>query len=60
MASMSSFSVNFEIEPVVKVMCLNESCAHNLVARHGRAYCNLKHVVIDESGKCQSRRDKGQ
>ena len=44
-------SIEFEIEPIVKIRCLNDACDHNLQYA-GYACCNLKRIVLDEHGIC--------
>ena len=46
------FKITFEVEPIVKLTCLNTSCKYNLGERHGYICCDLKYVEINEAGKC--------
>ena len=48
----SSISVKIEIEPVVKLDCMNKDCKHNLIDR-GYSGCNLKYISISKDGKCK-------
>ena len=50
----NNMSIEFEIEPILKVRCLNADCDYNLEYA-GYACCNLKRIVIDESGMCYAR-----
>ena len=56
MARMSDIKVTFEIEPVVKLVCLNKKCRYNMTRREfGGAFgffCNLKNLEVDQDGKC--------
>lgn len=55
----ADFAITFEIEPVVKLICLNKDCRFNLA----EGYCILKKIIIGGlDGKCQqleSRKEKG-
>jgi hypothetical protein len=57
MASISNASITFDTEPIVKLQCTADSCRFNLlrhpVSRYAGAYCELKHIEIDENGKCR-------
>jgi hypothetical protein len=57
MASVTTdLSVTFDIEPIVKLRCLALDCKYNLVnspfSGDQPAACILKHLMIDENGKC--------
>jgi hypothetical protein len=54
MTRMKDFKITFEIEPFVKLQCLNTECKFNLI-NFGDDYmaCVLKMVVIDENGHCK-------
>jgi hypothetical protein len=47
-------TIKFEIEPWVKLTCLNFGCVHNLSSNviEPEAACNLKQISIDRDGKC--------
>lgn len=53
MAKSDGFFVKFEIEPIVKVDCVNIKCFHNM-HRVAGFYCNLKFININEEGRCKS------
>jgi len=56
MASADSFSVTFEIEPIVKLICEDETCQWNLVHKPGSwKCCALKHITIGAGGVCIDR-----
>jgi len=56
MASLNNLSVTFEVEPIVKLLCEETECEHNLVSKPGGwLACNLKHVVIGQGGVCADR-----
>lgn len=50
----SNIEITFEIEPIVKLVCLNTGCRFNLVnfAESQQVCCQLKNVVIGQDGKC--------
>jgi len=50
--------INFNIEPLNKVMCEKVTCKYNLVESQGLLLCNLKHITISEEGICVMREDK--
>ena len=47
--------ITVETEPIVKMYCKNFKCKYNLANKFFRigAYCNLKHLQLDEDGKCE-------
>lgn len=47
-------SICIEIEPIVKLTCLDFKCKNNM-RTSGFCCCNLKHVYIDSDGKCKHR-----
>jgi len=53
-----NFSITFDVEPIVKVLCNEFDCEYNLCSdgQGGWAACNLKHLVIGRSGICASLR----
>lgn len=53
MAAVSNVQIQFEIEPVVKVFCVAKTCKNNLFPVFGGC-CNLKHIKIGRTGKCES------
>lgn len=48
-----TFNIKLEIEPIVKLGCINYKCVNHL-NREGFACCNLKHVTIVSDGKCKN------
>ncbi len=51
MANLSSYSITFEIDPIVHLMCLNAQCRYNNFPI-GSVTCNLKHIVLNGQGQC--------
>lgn len=49
----SDLKITFEIEPIVKLTCLNTSCVNFF-----GGYCNLKHLVIAEDHTCMQFKKK--
>jgi len=47
----TKISINFEIEPIVKLRCLNGKCKNRIT---GEYHCNLKHIDIDDDGRCKN------
>lgn len=43
-----TFNIKLEIEPIVKLSCINMDCRFNL-----KTHCNLKHLTIVSDGKCK-------
>ncbi|RLC97829.1 MAG: hypothetical protein DRI46_12325 [Chloroflexi bacterium] len=43
-----------EIEPLVKLECLNVGCIHNLAKISEGYYCNLKRLYLNADGACES------
>jgi hypothetical protein len=54
MVAASRISITLDIEPVVKLLCLNTECVFNLAERD-IVCCNLKHVTLDFEGVCEQR-----
>jgi hypothetical protein len=55
MAAIQDVTIRIEIEPVVKLTCLNFDCRHNLAEDPlCLPYCNLKCLQLDETGKCSA------
>lgn len=52
MAGISEIGIKVEIEPVVKLICMNVECYHNLSKSRGVFCCNLKHLKLDGGGEC--------
>ena len=50
-------SIVVDIEPIVKLVCMNFTCRYNL-DRIGRAECNLKNIVISSDGLCANYESK--
>ena len=46
-----NIKITADIEPIVKLGCIKFDCVNNL---HNSGYdcCNLKHICIDENGRC--------
>lgn len=53
---LSEVKILFELEPVVKLFCVNEKCRFNLVnvPEAGHLACGLKYNVISKDGMCKS------
>lgn len=49
----SNVKLELDIEPIVKLECLNRSCI-NILLKKGYFKCNLKYVQIGDTGKCES------
>jgi hypothetical protein len=56
MASLNNVIIRVDIEPVVKLACYNFDCKFNLCHSQDdpAAFCNLKHIEIDDSGRCSN------
>lgn len=50
----NKLKINLDIEPIVKLVCSANKCKYNLatILKPDDLYCNLKHVHIDEKGRC--------
>lgn len=60
MARLNDFSITFEVEPLVKLLCEEIDCEHNLASKPGGwLACNLKHICILPGGFCRERKAKG-
>jgi hypothetical protein len=66
MAALGNLVVSMNLEPFVKLLCANEQCKYSLLnkpeADHA-PYCNLKHIQINEVGKCEMfepKKDEGE
>lgn len=46
----TTIEIFFDIESIVKVICLNKRCKFNMLKS---ATCELKHIVIDDKGVCR-------
>ena len=55
----SHISITLDIEPVVKLFCLNTECVFNL-AQRDMVCCDLKHVTLDFEGVCEQRKLRNQ
>ena len=55
MAKLEFEDLKVEFEPIVKLVCLEFRCMHNLANWAGdpQAACNLKRLVIERDGKCK-------
>ena len=53
----TEFNIKFEIEPIVKLGCVNYKCINHLNSR-GFACCNLKYITIGQDGKCNDFRER--
>ena len=52
---MANISISLEIEPIVKLVCEELHCRHNLANRPGGFLaCELKHLRIAVGGTCAS------
>ena len=40
-----------DLKKIVTIMCRNTNCKYHM-RPYGIAGCNLKHIVIDDEGKC--------
>lgn len=40
-----------DLQTIVTILCKNTKCKHNM-RPYGIVSCNLKHIAIDEDGKC--------
>lgn len=47
----NEIAIQFEFEPIVKLLCLNVRCKHNQGMSNDFT-CNLKRITIDENGAC--------
>lgn len=54
MAALGNLKVLLEMEPIVKLLCEETGCVHNL-AVEGMFACNLKHLTIVDGGVCHAR-----
>lgn len=60
MAKLESIEVNVVANvELVSVMCTDRKCIHNLY-NIGKMACNLKHIVIHNSGVCANRKEKAE
>ena len=48
----NKITIGIKIEDITKLSCLNIDCKFNLREEVGACYCNLKHIELDEDGKC--------
>lgn len=50
----NEINVKIDIEPIVKLECINSACTHNFINFRSvqELGCNLKHLSLDENGKC--------
>ena len=49
----NNFSITLELEPIVKLYCLNLDCRFHMTnTRIDSALCVLKYLEIDNEGKC--------
>ena len=58
-----NLSITFDIEPVVKLRCKASQCAHNMARMGTGAFCELKDLIMDTTGKCtryEARHDEAQ
>ena len=63
MMAINDIKIKIETERIVKMYCKNRECKHNLANKFFRvgAYCNLKHIQLDEIGVCEMLvREKGE
>jgi hypothetical protein len=51
-----NLSVTFEVEPLVKLSCVETLCRFNM-AKQGKGFlaCDLKHIGIGFGGTCQNK-----
>jgi hypothetical protein len=55
----TQFSISFDVEPIVKLMCEDTKCLYHLVKKPGGwMACDLKHITIQRGGMCASRQVK--
>ena len=59
MATFNSVEIFLEFEPIVKLVCHNIDCKHNLyncaIDPGGKQLsCNLKQISIDKYGQCEN------
>lgn len=53
MAGLGKVSISIDVEPIVKLMCGNETCRFNLIhSRDAVLYCGLKYVELNAAGCC--------
>ena len=59
--AINNFTITFDIEPLVKLYCLNLDCRFNLVNNRAAecAHCTLKFIGIEADGKCEMFEAKG-
>jgi hypothetical protein len=58
-ARLSNLSIPFDVEPIVKLLCEETECKHNLASKPGGwLACNLKHINILPGGFCEEREIK--
>jgi hypothetical protein len=56
LSDLSDFSITFDVEPIVKLLCEETECEHNLASKRGGwLACNLKHISILPGGFCKDR-----
>lgn len=53
MAVIDDLKIEVNIEPVVKLNCMNAECLYNMIYSLKRTTCNLKRVVIGEDWRCR-------
>jgi hypothetical protein len=51
----SDLRITFEIEPIIKLSCVETLCRFNLAKQNGFLACNLKHINIGFGGTCQNK-----
>ena len=62
MARLGDVKITVELDPIVKLVCLDTECKFNMLNIPGSQslHCQMKHIVIDRSGMCESREVKGE
>ncbi len=56
----NTFSISFDVEPIVKLLCEDTECLYHLVKKSGGwMACDLKHITIQRGGMCASRLTSG-
>lgn len=50
----NKIDIAIDLDPIVNVICTAELCKYNLInhARVGQLSCNLKHIILDDGGRC--------
>ena len=57
----AQFSISFDVEPIVKLLCEDTECLYHLAKKPGGwMACDLKHITIQRGGMCASRRQQTQ